>query len=125
MTAFHIAPSDSTPLLNFDAGSNTLLLEGRLIPENAEEVFEPLNKWLDDHLKTSLSLNVLFRLYYYNTSSFKRLYGFCRHLNEYFEQGKKITVRWEYEEGDEDSRNDAEEIMGHFNYPKQFIEVTE
>lgn len=123
MEALNIPASANTPRVEYTFSDQSLTIEGKVIPENVEDLFQPINKWLDAFFKSNAELNVVFRLYYYNTSSFKRLFNLCKKLNELALSGKKITVRWEYEEGDDDSKTDAEEILGAVSFPYQIVEV--
>jgi hypothetical protein len=124
MTPIHIPKTALTPLVIFEPGEYILKLEGRMIPEDVDAAFLPINQWIEDYLKEDNPLHILFRLYYYNTSSFKRIYNLCKKLNTHFNQGKKLSVRWEYEEGDESSKLDAEELLEGVVYPYQIVAVT-
>lgn len=50
MEPLTILPTSSTPLVNFDPASNTLLIIGESYPENSFNFYAPLVVWL----KTSL-----------------------------------------------------------------------
>jgi hypothetical protein len=122
--AIYIPSTEVSPLVEFNLIDTTLTLEGKIIPENVEEVFFPINTWIDKYFAENESLNVVFRLYYYNTSSFKRLYNLCRSLDAYSQNDKKIKVRWEYLEEDEDSKLDAEGLLENVHYPYEVVEVS-
>ncbi len=124
MSPIHLSKTELTPLVIFEPGECILKLEGRMIPEDVDATFSPINHWIEDYLKEDKPLHILFRLYYYNTSSFKRLYNLCKKLNNHFNQGKKLSVRWEYEVGDESSKLDAEELLEGVGYPYQIVSVT-
>ena len=115
--------TEMTPLVQFEPRTNVLMVEGKLIPNDVEEVFSPINKWIDEYLKGDKPLEILFRLYYFNTSSFKRLFNLCNKLNVYFKQGKKVSVRWEYLEDDETGKPDAEQLLEAAQYPYQIVSV--
>jgi hypothetical protein len=125
MEALHIPGTEITPLIEFDPADTILMIEGKMLPGNVEELFTPINNWVDAYFKQAELLNVLFRLYYYNTSSFKRIYMLCKKLNTYHEKGKKIKVRWEYAEGDDYAKRDAEDILEDFTYPYELVAVNE
>ncbi len=96
-----------------------------MIPENIEDIIRPINRWVESYLTPTSKLHVLFRLYYYNISSSRQFYLFCKKLDGYYAQGAKISARWEYEEGDEESRSDAEEFLGKVSFPYEIVEVTQ
>ncbi|MGZ3862422.1 MAG: DUF1987 domain-containing protein [Bacteroidia bacterium] len=125
MDTLYIPGTDSSPLVEYNPIGSVLKIEGKIIPENVEEVFKPINDWIDGYLRKNSELNILFRLYYYNTSSFKRVYNLSRKLSDCFDSGKKITARWEYLEDDEDSLRDAQELFEKATFPHSFVEVTE
>lgn len=125
MEPIHLKPTENTPLVIFTPANHTLKVEGKMIPENIEEIMGPVGSWMDEYLAGNERLHVLFRLYYYNTSSSRQFYLLCRKLDDYHRAGKKISVRWDYEEGDEESRSDAEEFLGSVTFPYEIVEVNE
>jgi hypothetical protein len=125
MEPLHLHETYLTPLIIFDPETSVLKVEGKMIPEDVDAVMGPLNRWLDNYLTPQSSLHVLFRLYYYNTSSSRQFFVFCRKLDESFRRGANISVRWEYEEGDDESKADAEEFLGGVHFPYEIVEVTE
>ncbi|HOU95754.1 MAG TPA: DUF1987 domain-containing protein [Bacteroidales bacterium] len=80
---------------------NMLEVKGRSIPENPEAIFKRLDEWITDHFKTSDSLDVDFILEYINSGSSKFLYEILKKLANYINKGKKVNIRWLYEEDDE------------------------
>jgi len=124
MSPIHLPKTELTPLVIFEQRECILKLEGKMIPGDVDGTFLPINQWIEAYLKEDKPLHLLFRLYYYNTSSLKRLYNLCKKLNVYFNQGKKLSVRWEYEEGDESCKLDAEELFEGVLYPYRIVAVT-
>ncbi len=124
MEALNIKETDLTPRVTFDSETCELKIEGRMIPENVEDVFTPINKWIEEYLKTNNKLHFLFRLYYYNTSSARQFFLLYKRLELHFISGKVIFVRWEYEDGDEDSMADAEEFLSGISFPHEIVPVT-
>jgi len=125
MGPLHLQQTELTPLVIFDPKNSVLKVEGKMIPENIEDIMTPINRWVESYLTPESKLHILFRLYYYNTSSSRQFFLFCKKLDTYFEKGAKISVRWEYEEGDEESRSDAEEFLDGVHFPYEIAEVTE
>ena len=123
MSPFHVPQTELTPLVLFEPKDCVLKLEGRIIPGDVEEMFKPINNWVEAYLKGDRPLQILFRLYYFNTSSFKRLLNLCNTLNTHFKLGKKVSVRWEYLEDDETSKGDAEELLENVQFPYQIVSV--
>ena len=123
MDALHIENTGLTPLVHFDTESFILRIEGKMIPENVEDTFTPINHWIGEYLNENNKLHLLFRLYYYNTSSARQFFLMYKKLDTFFKAGKDVHVRWEFEDGDEDSMNDAEEFLTGVSFPFQIVPV--
>ncbi len=123
MSPIHLPKTALTPLVIFEPEECILKLEGRMIPENVDAAFLPINQWIEDYLKEDKPLHILIRLYFYNSSSLKRLFTLCRKLDTHFNQGRRLSVIWEYEEGDENSKTDIEEVFKGIGYPYQIVPV--
>jgi len=123
MQEINIKKTQTTPSVVFYAENKTLVIEGRLIPENAETLFLPINNWIEGYfLEENSELKVVFRLNYYNTSSSKRIVNLLKKLDLYFSKGKKIEATWEYEEDDDDCLNDGEDYKKIVSFPLTLVE---
>ncbi|MFN8241723.1 MAG: DUF1987 domain-containing protein, partial [Bacteroidales bacterium] len=89
------------PGIFFSPGNNNLEIVGRSIPENPEVIFRKLDEWLTGHFAVSGALNVTIRLEYINSGSSKYLYEILKKLNNMNKAGKKVVMKWMYEEDDE------------------------
>jgi SiaC family regulatory phosphoprotein len=116
----------STPGVKFSPSDFTLVIEGRVIPEDATAVFQPIVDWVNAYFSQGNNkLIVIFRLYYYNTSSSKRIVNFLKVLDEFFLKGKEIQVKWEYEEGDDDCMRDGQDYQAMIKLPLELVETPE
>ena len=116
----------STPLVQYTNENNTILIEGRVIPEDANTIFAPIGKWIEDYFSEGNStLKIVFKLYYYNTSSSKKIVQLLKALDDFYEAGKQVSVVWEYEEGDDDCMRDGEDYKGMVKFPLEIIETEE
>ncbi|MBL4624298.1 MAG: DUF1987 domain-containing protein [Flavobacteriales bacterium] len=121
-----IEGSFSTPSVNYDSVKKELRIEGRIIPEDPEICFMPLQNWVDlfensDQKEATITL----LLFYYNTSSSKRLVKLFKRLDGLNDKDKSITINWEYEEYDEDCMEDGKDFQSLLNLPFNIIEVEE
>jgi hypothetical protein len=108
----------SSPSVLLDPENGLFEIEGRLIPEDPDDFFKPIIFWIENYFKSGKTkLKVNLRLYYYNTSSSKRILLIMKRLNEWFLQGKDISLTWEYEDGDEDCMEDGEDYKSHLKLP--------
>jgi len=89
------------PAINYYPDVNKLEVKGRSIPENPELIFRKLDEWITNHFEKNDSLDVDIMLEYINSGSSKYLYEILRKLSYYIDSGKKINIRWLYEEDDE------------------------
>ena len=81
--------------------SDKLELVGRSIPENPELIFKRLDEWITLHFEKNTGLNVAIQLEYINSGSSKYLYEILKKLTGYIKSGKKVEIKWLYEEDDE------------------------
>lgn len=113
-----------TPYVNFDPNSGRMLIQGRVIPQVAEEFWDPLLKWFYAYSSspcedTTLILNVE----YFNTLSSKQILFLLHKVNELYEQGLNAQVIWQYGEGDEDMKEAGFDFSCVVNVPFRFEEI--
>jgi hypothetical protein len=89
------------PGIIYYPGNNTLEISGRSIPENPELIFRKLDEWISSHFDKKPDLSVSIRLEYINSGSSKYLYEILKKLTAFGNSGKKVMIRWLYEEDDE------------------------
>ncbi len=112
-----------TPLVEFSSNGE-LLLKGRSIPENSIEFYKPLIEWLESYSESPNSTTVLsVQLEYFNTSSSKCILDVFKKLESV--SGSEITVKWHYEEDDEDMLEAGEDYEAIIDLPFEMIEVEE
>ncbi len=115
--------SAKTPLVEFSSNGE-LLLKGRSIPENSIEFYKPLIEWLESYSESPNSTTVLsVQLEYFNTSSSKCILDVFKKLESV--SGSEITVKWHYEEDDEDMLEAGEDYEAIIDLPFEMIEVEE
>jgi len=97
-------------------------MTGRSLPENPFKVYDQIFRWIEKYNKESILLN--FKLEYFNTASSKQIFNIIKtcidnkNINE-------IQVKWQYEEGDYDSKETGEHFSHLFKIPFEFIEYAE
>lgn len=89
------------PGITYYPDSDKLELVGRSIPENPELIFRRLDEWITVHFDRNNTLNVSIQLEYINSGSSKYLYEILKRLTGFIKSGKKIEIKWLYEEDDE------------------------
>lgn len=89
------------PGIIFYSDSNMLEISGRSIPENPELIFRKLDEWIISHFEKNQALSVEIKLEYINSGSSKYLYEILKKLTTHSKSGKKVQLKWLYEEDDE------------------------
>ena len=94
----------TTPYLLLDADNGMIKIEGRSIPENAIDFYQPILNWIDSYIKEPKDkTEVHFKLEYFNTSSSKRLFDIMKKVENIASlDNKTAVISWYYEEDDED-----------------------
>ena len=103
--------SSTTPHVHLHPGEGRIVMEGACYPEDAFSFFEPVFHWIDLFAEsTGGPLETIIRLDYFNTSSSKCLLDLIRRLDQMSRNGRRVTIRWQYVEDDEDIRETGEEL---------------
>ena len=115
--------SAKTPFVEFNSKWE-LLLKGRSIPENSIEFYKPIIEWIDNYGQSVNETTVLsVQLEYFNTSSSKCILDVFKKLETL--SGTEVSVKWYYEEDDEDMLEAGEDYEAIIDLPFEMIEVEE
>lgn len=125
MKKLQLLKTQNTPAVLFDSETGKFSLEGRSIPENPGEFFEPMVKWLSEYFenpapRTELNIN----LDYVNSGSSKYLLGVFRILKKHYLDGADVVVNWYFEEDDEAIESLGEHYLSILKIPfnmKEYI----
>jgi hypothetical protein len=118
-----ISKSTNTPGITFDPESGLMKIEGRSIPENPGDFFDPLIEWLEEYFNNPVD-NTRFdmNLEYVNSGSSKYLLGIFRILKKKHDEGKICSINWFYEEDDEAIYSLGEHYKNTIKIPFNLIE---
>ena len=115
--------SAKTPFVEFNS-KGELLLKGRSIPENSIEFYKPIIEWIDNYGQSVNETTVLsVQLEYFNTSSSKCILDVFKKLETL--SGTEVSVKWYYEEDDEDMLEAGEDYEAIIDLDFEMIEVEE
>jgi hypothetical protein len=120
MDTLFIEKTKSTPEIRFDPTCYKLRIEGQSYPENAFKFYEPILTWLDDYLaqlEQEVVLEIYFHMPYINTSSSKCMMMLLEKLEDAHQVGKKVSIRWYYDKGNETALECAEEFKEDLTIP--------
>lgn len=120
MRELYIEKTKSTPEVRFDPNNNKLIIDGQSYPENAFKFYEPIFNWLDEYLSNA-GQEVMLEIYYYmpyvNTSSSKCVMMLLEKLENAYQKGQKVAIRWYYDEENEMALECAEEFKEDLSLP--------
>lgn len=118
MEIMKIKGTDDTPSVILDKDSEIFEISGRSLPEDVTSFYEPILNWLDEYAETPNSKTVFtFKLVYFNTASSKLLLDILMKLEEMYENGNDILIKWYYPEDDEDMEEAGEEYADIVDIP--------
>lgn len=110
--------TEDTPEVLFDKTSNTYLLSGRSLPEDAFSFYAPLIDWMNGYCQNANTHSELVvMLEYFNSSSVKQLLELFSVFENIFKSGKSAKVVWCYSEGDDLMEIKGLEFQSMLNIP--------
>ncbi len=97
-----IEKTRNTPRVNFNHSDGILEIEGRFIPENPEDFYNPLLDWINEYFEDPRDFTVLkIKLEYINSGSSRFMLTLLRTVKQCYNKGHDCRIDWHYEEGDE------------------------
>lgn len=124
MNNINIKATSSTPAITFLPTEGKIEIIGRSIPENAIEFYEELYKEVEEYLKKPHKLTeATIQLDYFNSSSSVSILNILKLLKQLYSNGFEVSVKWIYEEDDDDILNAGKNYHTILNIPFQFIEI--
>ncbi len=125
MQAIKIKGSDDTPNVILDKDNGIFEISGRSLPEDVAAFYEPILDWLDEYSEDPLEKTVFnFKLEYFNTASSKLLLDVLLKLEDMYDDGKDILVRWHFPDDDEDMEEAGEEYADIVEVPFEQVSYT-
>lgn len=103
MEKLELQATAKTPyvLLNNEIGE--MIIQGRSIPDNADEFWQPILQWFYAYSTQPKDLTVfIFDMEYFNISSSKPILFLLHKMNDLMEQDEDVKIQWRYPKGDED-----------------------
>ena len=114
--------TDDTPGIILDAENGMFEIYGRSMPEDVETFFDPILSWLEAYAEnTNEKTEFIFKMNYFNTASSKLLLDVLMILEEIYEDGNAVLVKWYFPEDDEDMEEAGEEYADIVEIPFEHI----
>ncbi|PKP47670.1 MAG: nuclear pore complex subunit [Bacteroidetes bacterium HGW-Bacteroidetes-12] len=127
MENLFIEGTTTTPKIDFNAQSGTLIIYGRSIPEHPINFYKPIESWLTEYLQTNpqkISLEI--HLDYLNTHSTECLFILLKKIETFkIETSNNVSVIWHYDEDDEDLFDMGENFAEMIKIPFKFNPINQ
>lgn len=117
-----IEGTEDTPSVIFDLEQGIYEISGRSLPEDVVEFYTPVMNWLDQLEEEPVAdIEFSFKLEYFNTASSKLILDVLLKLDEIFQDGTSMNVKWYYYEMDEDLMEAGEEYAELIEIPVELV----
>jgi hypothetical protein len=118
-----ISQTKSTPEVILDP-KGTIKLTGRLIPENAEDFFNPIEEWGKEYFKNPAETTcVEISLEYINSVGTKYLLYLIHKITHIHLKNRKLIINWYYREEDVDMLEKWTFFSSNLDVPFNFIKI--
>ena len=114
----------NTPQISGDSTSGLLKIEGSSFPENVKKFYDPINTWLESISQNSDKIVIDCKFYYMASSSIIALLKTLKYAVGLFESSN-ISIKWRYEEDDDDIRKIGEDFSYLLGIEFEFVEEPE
>ncbi len=123
MEKVHILPTNTTPEYILDP-DGTIKIKGRAIDESRRNAPEQINEWIDNYiLDPAEKTNVTVALEFLNSFNTIILTNTLKKITQVIQSGKKLVIKWYYEEDDIDIFERGEYISSLIGIPIEFTAV--
>ena len=119
-----IEQKKNTPKVSGDSTNSILVIEGSSFPENVRKFYDPVNDWLDSIVKKTSTLNIDCKFYYMASSSVIAILKTLQYAERLFGKSN-ISIKWRYEEDDDDIRKIGEDFSHLLGVEFEYIEEPE
>ncbi len=111
METLKIEASIDTPTVLFDFEKGYFELSGKSYPEDTLEFYAPILEKINEYaINPKEKSHLVFKLIYFNSSSYKPILDLIRKMEEIKNMNKFVTIEWQYKTGDTDMKEVGEEF---------------
>ena len=122
MEAIRLTGTDESPEVVLDKEANEFKFEGKSLPEDVREFYNPIHQWIDDYAKDPNDNTVVeFNLEYFNSASSKQILDVLERFAVLAENNKSISIKWYFAEDDEDMEDAGDSYADIVNVPFELI----
>ena len=118
-----IQSTKKTPEVSFNVDGR-LKISGRSIPEDPTQFYDQLFEWMYFYCQEPNDITTLdIELEYFNSGSSKAILHILRALVDISKKGKRLSINWYYEEGDDDLMERGEYYESILDFKFNFFET--
>lgn len=120
-----LSPTKNTPEVILDR-KGIIKMTGKLIPENAEEFFNPIEEWINEYFCNPAEITcVEICLEYINSTGSKYLFYLIHKIINIRLQNniKRFTINWYYRDEDEDILEKGRLFSSNLDVPFNYIRI--
>ena len=121
MEKIHINRTKVSPEVLLDPSTGFAEISGESYPENSVSFYQPVMDWLTQLIQEKKEIDFHFKLDYFNTSSSKCILDILTKLEKYHGSGGKVSIKWHYNEDDDDMLEAGEDFSADLTVPFQMI----
>jgi len=124
MESIYVKKTKKTPLISLDLNENIFQIKGPSFSEDILSIYDPVIKWMNENLpQLDNELTCEFYFTVLNSASHKKVFQILIILNGFMDYGKKIKVKWYYDEDDEDIMEMGEDLTELINLPFELVSI--
>ena len=117
-----VEATENTPRVEFNKKSEVFKIEGKSLPEDVKNFYNPLIQWFD---KYATQPNPITNLYidfeYFNTASSKMILLLLNKVRDIQKKGFQVSITWSYPQHDAELEEAGEEFAELLSIPFQFV----
>ena len=103
MEIYQFDGNNGLPTIFLDKRNGNFEISGTSFPEDSIGFYNPVFQWLKNFEQNpGTSLNIVFKLEYFNTSSSKVFQNFIDIFERIHKTGTEVSLKWYYSDDDED-----------------------
>lgn len=92
---FQINKTEDKPSVFFDKQNNIFKIEGKSLPENSKEFYDPILEWISEYVKQpNKETDFVCKIDYFNSSSARKFFEIFKELEKIKDSGNSIQVTW-------------------------------
>lgn len=117
MQKLYIEATSTTPRIVFEPDEGKLMLSGRSMPEDSDAFYLPVFSWLEEYTASPKEhTELVFNFEYYNSATLRCVLELVSILKN-IKEPNTLKIIWYYEDGDESSQENGEDLQYTINFP--------